>query len=895
MTKGFGGRVSARAGVRIGGLGLALLASTAICASLAIIGPAQAQQASATLDYSVPAGPLGTAISRFGDSSDLQVLYPADLVRNKRSPGVSGSMTREEALSRLLSGTGLTYRFTSAGTVTLGDSVSSAHAPANADGSLLLDVINVTGRGGVSAVDTPYETAAPAAHIPQETIERFRGGSPADMFRGTAGVMSGEARNGAGSIDVNIRGMQGMGRVAVTVDGAENATTVYQGYQGLSNRTFVDPDLLAGVDIIKGSDVASNGIAGTVAMRTLDAGDIVEEGRKFGMRLKGGFGTNTSKPKDGAVAGYSYRNTPNQVGVATPSADGMDRPPFLEPTSGSGSLVAAFKEENFDLIAGYAYRKQGNYHAGTHGPHAEPVWTGPRPDCYSSGVCMPWNFLDYVENGGIANYRAGEEVLNTQLETESWITKGTIRFGDGQSLQLGYNGFRSEAGDRLASRLTGDTGQAIQQAQTVGTQLDTGTLRYRWNPDGNDLVDLKANLWFSRLEMRNPLRSGWMPPKPGDFRSGSDTNMWGTEVTNLSKLDTGYGPLDLTYGLSYRGEDTRPSPGTREAETWLDLRDGIRHEAAGFAKAAWKPVDWLTFNGGLRYQHYWSQDRNDPFLDRDYDYDASFNDGGLSPALGVTIEPFDGAQLYVNYSNAMRSPSIMETVSAFSMEVNSSLKPERSSNWEIGTNLRRDGLFRDDDRGMLKLGYFNWDVKDYIGREWHQSQQGWWGMHIFNMDRARFSGLELSGRYEIGGFTAELSANYYLDVEFCRTADTCENKSLYADYATNHVPPEYSVDLTLSQKFMEDALTLGGRVSHVGPRAIGHGDATAQGASQFIALIDWKPYTLVDVFAEYQINDNLKADFRIQNLTDQFYVDPLSLVLQPGPGRSFHASLTARF
>lgn len=90
-------------------------------------------------------------------------------------------------------------------------------------------------------------------------------------------------------------------------------------------------------------------------------------------------------------------------------------------------------------------------------------------------------------------------------------------------------------------------------------------------------------------------------------------------------------------------------------------------------------------------------------------------------------------------------------------------------------------------------------------------------------------------------------------------------------------------------------MTVGGRVSHIGPRAIGHGDVTGQGAAQFISQINWEPYTLVDVFAEYDFNENLTATFRIENLTDQFYVDPLSLVQQPGPGRTFYASLTAKF
>ncbi|WP_448954715.1 TonB-dependent receptor domain-containing protein [Labrys neptuniae] len=403
-------------------------------------------------------------------------------------------------------------------------------------------------------------------------------------------------------------------------------------------------------------------------------------------------------------------------------------------------------------------------------------------------------------------------------------------------------------------------------------------------------------MWWSKLAMRNPLRAGFRPPKPGDFRSGSDTDMWGAEITNTSKFLFAYGSADLTYGLSYRGEDTRPSRGTKEAETWLDLRDGIRQEAAGFAKAAWKPVDWLTLNTGLRYQHYWSQDRNEPEqARRDYTYNTRLSKGGFSPSIGVTIEPIDGAQFYVNYSNAMRLPSIMESVSAFTMNVNSHLKPERSSNWEIGTNLRREGLLSTGDKGMVKLGYFDWTVDDYIARQWYTFPNGVSGMRIFNIDRAHFSGLEMSGRYEVGGFTAELAANYYTNVEFCRTAGTCENKSLYADYSTNHIPPRYSLALTISQKLMDDALTVGGRISHVGSRAIGHGDVTAQGASQFIALVDWKPHTLVDVFAEYKFSETLTGSIRVENLTDQYYVDPLSLVQQPGPGRTFYTSLTAKF
>ncbi|WP_271169313.1 TonB-dependent receptor [Hansschlegelia plantiphila] len=866
----------------------------ALLASASFSGTAAQAEEEVARSFSIPAGPLDAALNAFGRQAGFQLAYRPDVATGRSTSGLTGSASPSEALQKLLSGTGLSYRLTSkrAAVITSPAQADVATAAPADDGSLMLDPIRVMGAGGVSPADAPYYTPAPTANISPENIERFRGSSPADIFRGTPGVMSGEARNGAGSIDVNIRGMQGMGRVATTVDGAENAMTVYQGYQGVSNRTYMDPDLLGGIDITKGSDVSSFGIAGTVAMRTLDASDIVEDGKDYGVRVKGGFGTNTTKPKAGALSGYNWPALPGLGAVATPSATGMDRPGFLEPTSGSGSAAAAVKQDNYELIGAFAYRKQGNYFAGKHGPTADPKNVGERTICNAYNWCQTWP--EYLENGGLTNYRGGEEVLNIQLETKSWLLKGKVLFDDDQSLQVGYTGFRAETGAAvLASRLTTDRTQASQLAQTTGTDLDTGAVRYRWNPAGNPLIDLTANTYWSHLEVRNPKLTGWMAPQRGDFRPGADTDMWGGEVSNTSKFDLASGKFDFTYGVAYRGEDTRPSKGTRDAETWLDYRDAARHEGAAYVKSSWKPLDWLTLNGGLRYSHFWAKDRNDPYLVRDYDYGLKRDDGGFSPSVGVTVEPLDGVQLYTTYSSALRAPSIIEAATGFSMNVNSNVKPERSRNWEIGANFRKENLLAEGDKGMMKFSYFNWDVKDYIARQWH-TVDAISSMQIFNIDRAKFEGLEFSGVYENGGFKAKLTANYYLDVTFCRTAGACEHKSLYADYGTNHVPPKYSLSLTASQKLWEK-LTVGGRIQHVGKRAIGHGDATAQGAGQFISLVNWKPYTLVDVFAEYKINEYLTANAGVENLTDRYYVDPLSLVMQPAPGRTFTASLTAKF
>ncbi|MFX8828865.1 STN domain-containing protein, partial [Acinetobacter baumannii] len=86
------------------------------------------------------------------------------------SPGVSGTLPTSDALGRLLSGSGLSYRFTNAGTVTIERAGAAAAAEMPA-GAIQLDTVHVSG-GRVSAIDAPYSTPAPVSHISQETIER---------------------------------------------------------------------------------------------------------------------------------------------------------------------------------------------------------------------------------------------------------------------------------------------------------------------------------------------------------------------------------------------------------------------------------------------------------------------------------------------------------------------------------------------------------------------------------------------------------------------------------------------------------------------------------------------------------------------------------------------------
>jgi len=79
-----------------------------LCAS-AVILPARAQ-AGASITYDIAAQDLGTALTQLAMQSNRQIVFAADLTRGKRAPRLYGPMRVEEALERVLAGSGLTYR-----------------------------------------------------------------------------------------------------------------------------------------------------------------------------------------------------------------------------------------------------------------------------------------------------------------------------------------------------------------------------------------------------------------------------------------------------------------------------------------------------------------------------------------------------------------------------------------------------------------------------------------------------------------------------------------------------------------------------------------------------------------------------------------------------------------
>lgn len=843
------------------------------CASwLGGMAPAVAQQPaqgiqSQQVAVSIPAGPLENALLALGRQTDLRLVYRSEITAGKTTAGVAGSLTPPAALSRLLSGTGVSFRSSGGNTVTLeAAAAGSAASPPDASDDTTLAPI-VLRDGDSEGVDTPYETAGSTSYITAEQIERFRGSTAGDIFKNTPGVISANNHNG-GAVNVNIRGLQGQNRVRVAIDGTQQTTTTWRGYAGVDDRTYIDPDLIGGVSISKGPSGGAAGAGvngGVVGIRTLNAKDIVEDGKEYGGRTKIGAQDNTTSDF-----------TINSIVQQTDSAD------FFDFTNGNGSVALATVQDNFDLVIAAARRYRGNYFAGSKGP-----------------TTYKFNNRDW----DLSYTKPGEEVWNTSSESTSFLAKGTIHIDDDQSLELGYVHYEAEYGEAMSSLLFTQP-ETFRQAPLSNVVTDTFTSRYRYNPD--DTIDLKANVWMSivdQMDMSTGLafylpQYGLTPvtSPPGDDPRYAMTHTYGGDISNTSKFDADYGNVSVNYGVSYLLEDidARPYRSRTYANTIgvpMTPSVGSRSIASVFTQGEWEATDWLKFNAGLRYDHYWLRDDGTTA-----DTTIRNRDGGrLNPSISATIEPFDGLQFYALYAEGVRPPTMRETMgSDGNVRPTPDLKPEVAENWEIGVNLSKEGLITGSDSARLKLSYFNNNYTDYISRV---STQGMpppppgmpnYSFTFDNLKKARFSGVEVSASYDLGFLFAEGSLTYYTNYEFCRTLSTCSDTTVNMDYAANHMPPEIMKRLTIGTKLFEDRLTAGIRITQAGARM----SPVTQSARQYTGM--WVPYTTVDAFATYKITENLTFDLQAENLTDRFYIDALD-GWNPAPGRTIRASLTAKF
>lgn len=476
-----------------------------------------------------------------------------------------------------------------------------------------------------------YEKDVANIYLGKALIERYQGVSPADLFKSAIGVYSGEARNG-GALDPNIRGIQGQGRIPVTVDGTEQAITVYRGYSGASNRNYIDSNLISSIYIEKGPSLNPNiktGIGGGVAIKTLDIRDIVPIGESFGINFKGDISNNATGYKDiytNMIEEYRYypKFYQQNAYIIDPALEITPKKSKIENFQDySFRLGVGFEKEKFNLLFAYAIREKGNYFAGKRNVEE---YSKVDEQLLNSVYIMDGkrHFEPYLPF--IAHiYRPGNEVPNTSNRNRSFLVKGTLFPQQTHRFSINYRYTDLLFGDIMPSRLSWVRYQEnlVNQWPLANITQQAGILTYQYKPEDKK-TDLLLRLW-GNLTLGHTNTRGGKPrePKMVDFRASrntrwdpsidtgfldtaslyQDNNRYGVDFSSLFKLSP-------QFSISFSGQYQLEKLDSHELELPMGFdfvtegRAGQRHEVNLALATDWKPLPWFAMNIGGKYHYY---------------------------------------------------------------------------------------------------------------------------------------------------------------------------------------------------------------------------------------------------------------------------------------------------
>jgi iron complex outermembrane receptor protein len=243
-------------------------------------------QTGRTAAFNIPSQPLGQALTAFGQQAGVQVGISAPAVAGKTSTAVSGIMTVEQALQRLLTATGVGYRFTSPNVVTV------SGGP-DASGAVQLDPVQVQGypvppQAMIDNVPPPY-AGGQVATGSQLGLLGNRGvmDTPFNQTSYTSQkVQNQQAKTVRDALidDPSVRTSLPEGSIAaenVLIRGfvVGSASIAYGGLYGMLPTFSIMPELAERVEVLKGPSAMLNGmppvtsIGGTVNLVPKRAGE----------------------------------------------------------------------------------------------------------------------------------------------------------------------------------------------------------------------------------------------------------------------------------------------------------------------------------------------------------------------------------------------------------------------------------------------------------------------------------------------------------------------------------------------------------------------------------------------------------------------------------------------
>jgi len=813
-----------------------------------------AQQAA--ISFSIPPSSLGAALTAFGERANLQVLYAADLARGVRSPGVSGTYAPEQALARLLAGTGLSYRFTNANTVTIARPGAGATG-VTADGAIQLDTLNVetdylTGPFVATDTSTGMKMDVPLREVPQSVSVVTRQQmddrgvqSLSDAIDYSAGVSASPYGQDTRFEQFVIRGFD-ENLLGIYRDGMRLPTAGFAGFRQ-------EPYGLQRVDILRGPTSTLYGLNNPGGLVNL-VSKLPVVGAQFG-EIWGSYGSfdTTQLGFDINGAGLdgtniTYRLTglvrEGDTQVDYVSNDRIYLAPTLTWTPNTDTTFTVFANYQQDRT-GDTYQllpAQGTLYPSLNGSIPPSRFLGvPGQSHYDADQYSAGYFFEHRFDGG-------------------WTIRQNLRYA---SVDVDYLSVYP------TSALGGDTTTLLRTAQQNDQTLGVFTVDNQAQYDA-DLGFAENKLVFG-LDYSNTQQDG--------------TQYGGT----LQSLLTGtlpVGPINPyfpVYSLQIAPLINTLNTSQDMAQTGVYAQDMLK------IQEKWV----LTFGGRYDWVHTESSTQSPvlaqlaPLLKYYYgvtvpsSFKSSADDGAFSGRVGLSYLFDNGLTPYVSYSSSF---SVVPGFTQSSVTVDTPygplpisynmqpLKPETGEQYEVGLKYQPNN-----GKSYIQTSVYQLTKQNAISFDTTDPMQ----MAYYQTGEVRVRGFEVEGAVDFENGFKVLAAYTYLRAEVTEDVPPAGQANI-----VGNVPervPEHLVSAWLDYTFQDGPLKglgLGGGVRYVG--------ATWGDRANTIYV---PSYTLFDAAVRYT-RDNWRLSLTAKNLLDNEYVGTCSSIGNTYVGCSYGQTRT---
>jgi iron complex outermembrane receptor protein len=594
-------------------------------------------QAGPARRFDIPAQPLISALVTFSEMTELQLFFDATIARDLKAPAVAGTMTVEDALRRLLEGSGLAYRFTNASTVTL-----ERRPPAGESGAVRLETVTVEGRigtppqatignlpeeypggqvargsrigvlGNKGYMDTPFNATSYTA----KTIEDQQAQTIGDVLANDPSVRTVYQR-GANTDEFMIRGFT-----------LYNREVGFNGLHGIVPFSSVGLEGIERVEVLKGPNALLNGMAvsgsiggginlvpkraGTEPLTRLTTSYISDS--QLGAHIDVGRRVSGSDDSFGVRGNLAARG-------GDTSTDDMTQESRL------GTLGLDYARDRVRLDADVGYQRRDS--------NAPPQLLFPgtvvpaigAPDA-GTNFAQPWTYLDTQEFLGVVR---GE--LDVTSEITLFAAFGA-RYGEYDSLQSNWTVQNSQGLIRSNPFYNFSEYEARSAEAGVRARVQTGP------------VDHQLTLAASTVDMDTYMFTAALPP-------AIFSNLY-RPVASAQPVVPSFGntPLSNTVTLtSFAVADTLSILDER-----VQLTLGVREQRV-------ETSNYNQTTGALT---------------------SSYDKSELTPALGLVVKPLHYLSLYANYIEGLSQGPTAPNSAVNAGEV---FPPFVSEQYEVGAKL----------------------------------------------------------------------------------------------------------------------------------------------------------------------------------------------------------------